>query len=199
MSDTHRGTAVQDAGGWIWGLDLSSRRMGVGVVHPPTGRFQTNLVQWRPEKKVKANARSLEKCRNRVFSFARALAEHFPPEAIAYEAPMGTHANPPLVMHAGVQVEAVCAATDLGPWPVNISNWKQYILGKASAPQELLPHWAAALGYDATEDLDQLAALAVAVFATSLWLPDFDPARLTPMHKEPPDAGFHAPTPGRAG
>jgi hypothetical protein len=149
---------------WVWGLDTGSKRCGLACIEIPTGRFATYAAEWRSDRE-KGGAMplspSLELAFHHTRELARAIVSHRRPATIAFEQPMGTHGNPSLVMHAGVEVLALTKETDVAPWAINVSTWKR-LTGLRAKP-DLLP-WIQSLGYP-IDDEDQAAALAIAAGA----------------------------------
>ena len=164
---------------WLWGVDPSSRKLGVGLVNLETGAFLTAGAAFPPSPFIPR----LGQIRAQTISFARALAQAFEPETIVVEQPLGSRGQHVVLPAYGVILEALHHAVDLAPWTVKPPSWKLKILGSGNAPQELMRVFAAERGYTATDDLDQLAGLGIAVFGALTWDRDFDVASLHPIHR----------------
>lgn len=161
---------------WVWGVDVSTKRLGFGFVNLLTHEVACHLT-------LLPELTALAPKQDAIIAVLPWMRREYPPATIAVEVPMGTHHKRGLD-----HVEAVTLLTlersmpDTPPWPMNISTWKRYLLGNGNASQEELPTALADVVTE-TQDLDALAGVAIAITAASVWESTFDRTQLHPLRK----------------
>lgn len=149
---------------WIWGVDIAACRFDLAFVHRD-GQYQTNAVACDESRPAQRLAQLFHSTR----TFAKLMAQPFPPLIVYVERPTGAHPNPALDHAAGVAQAAIYdGLSDVFRFPVDVllvptSTWKKAVLGHGNATKEAIYAWAAAHGYRGVQD--GADALGVAAFA----------------------------------
>jgi hypothetical protein len=148
--------------GWVYGLDVNSSCIGIGMVEVGTQAWRTQGCAWREGWRTPPLPHSLNACRRVVHSFLAMLHELFPAAAVAIERPSGIHANPSLMAHWGVVTEATFAALDVTPFSYKgAPEWRKALGLPPGKPASL--EWAREQGFDVdTLGEDQAEGLAIA-------------------------------------
>ena len=166
---------------WVWGIDVSTKCLGVGLVNVVTHEVACRRVSW---EKPKGDARRLVEMQDAMIGAFAALQRAYPPATIGVEVPMGSHHKRALDSAYAITLLTLARMMpDTDPWPVNIGSWKKWVLGSGRAEQAELRDLLSDVA-PGEVDLDKLAGIAIAMFAADIWEPDFDRTRLHPRHQE---------------
>lgn len=145
---------------YIWGVDVSSLRISVGVDGP---------VQWTASHAFErpvgaATGERLSLLYRDAGMFAGMLARRSPPDQVSVESPAmisGFGAEPILQYATGVVVAAFADALEVPVWMVPVARWKKRSVGHGNATKDQVKRWALEEGFAPTSQ-DEADAAGVA-------------------------------------
>ena len=145
---------------WVWGVDVSTRRVAVG-------KFSSKkTVRWesRDIPQDARGAQRLARIRRATVDLCQQPVGLQPRLVLVEDANVGAAANKPLLQAVAVVFEAVFATLRCEVREVPVGTWKKATIGRGNAQKPEVMAFARGLGY--TGDLqDEADALVIASMA----------------------------------
>ena len=178
---------------WVWGIDVSTKKLGVGLVSLQT--FETHCVgiEWLVpgDGEGSSTTHRLMEMQDAMIRGFTPLLRQFPPCTIAVEEPMGSFHKRNLDTAYGITLLTLGRMAPLTtPWPTNLQSWKAW--WRIQFPSQATPKQKLAVMRERLQpffdvesfDVDELAGGAIAAFAADTWEPGFDRTLMHPQAKE---------------
>lgn len=151
-----RGPAAPPGASFVWGVDVSSKRVSIAVesdvldtvlenepIPPQTIRAVFTKSFMRPSSQTMGERLAIIHLETR--DFAQAIGRRYWPEQVSVESPAMNPkggSEPVLEYATGVVVAALTAALAVPVWMVPVGRWKARALGKGNASKAEALEWA---------------------------------------------------------